>query len=83
MDDHVELADLILDQVADAIICTDPSGAIIRWNRGSSALFGFPAEEVLGQSIELIIPEHLRAAHWSGFDAAIKNGATKLEAARH
>ena len=79
MDDHVELADLILDQVADAIICTDPSGAIIRWNRGSSALFGFPAEEVLGQSIELIIPEHLRAAHWSGFDAAIKNGATKLE----
>ena len=79
MDDHVELADLILDQVADAIICTDPSGAIIRWNRGSSALFGFPAEEALGQSIELIIPEHLRAAHWSGFDAAIKNGATKLE----
>ena len=79
MDDRLELADLILDQVADAVICTDPSGAISRWNRGSAALFGYSAEEAIGQSVELIIPEHLRAAHWNGFDAAMKNGATKLE----
>ena len=79
MDDRFELADLILDQVADAIICTDPSGAISRWNRASVGLFGYSAEEAIGQSVELIIPEHLRAAHWNGFDAAMKNGATKLE----
>ena len=42
-------------------------------------MFGYSAEEAIGQSVELIIPEHLRAAHWSGFDAAVKNGATKLE----
>jgi len=79
MNDRLELADLILDQVADAIICTDPSGAISRWNRASAALFGYSASEAIGQSVELIIPEHLRAAHWSGFDAAMKKGATKLE----
>ena len=79
MDDRFELADLILEQVADAVICTDPSGAISRWSRASAALFGYSAEEAIGQSVELIIPERLRAAHWSGFDAAIKNGATKLE----
>ena len=79
MNDRLELADLILDQVADAIICTDPSGAISRWNRASVGLFGYSAEEAIGQSVELIIPEHLRAAHWNGFDAAMKNGATKLE----
>jgi PAS domain S-box-containing protein len=45
----------------------------------STALFGYSAEEALGQSVELIIPEHLRAAHWSGFDAAITKGATKLQ----
>jgi PAS domain S-box-containing protein len=50
-----------------------------RWNRACSALFGYSAEEALGQSIELIIPENLRAAHWSGFDAAMTKGATKLE----
>jgi PAS domain S-box-containing protein len=79
MDDRFELADLILDQIADAIICTDPSGAISRWNRASAALFGYSANEAIGQSVELIIPEHLRAAHWNGFDAAMKNGTTKLE----
>jgi hypothetical protein len=42
-------------------------------------LFGYSAEEALGQSVELIIPEHLRAAHWSGFDAAMTKGATKLQ----
>src|SRR5262245_16116161 len=41
--------------------------------------FGYSAEEALGQSIELIIPEHLRAPHWSGFNAAMKNGALKLQ----
>ena len=44
-----------------------------------TALFGYSAEEALGQSVELIIPEHLRAAHWSGFDAAMTKGATKLQ----
>ena len=79
MDDRFELADLILEQVADAVICTDPSGAISRWNRASTALFGYSAEEAMGQSVELIIPEHLRAAHWSGFDAAMTRGTLKLE----
>ena len=79
MEDRSKLAERILDDVADAVIATDRSGAIIRWNHASTALFGYSADEVLGQSVELIIPEHLRTAHWSGFDAAIAKGATKLE----
>jgi PAS domain S-box-containing protein len=73
------LAERILDQVADAIICVDRSGVIIRWNRASTALFGYSAEEALGRSVELIIPAGLRAAHWSGFNAAMAKGATKLQ----
>ena len=79
MEEQSKLAERILDHVADAVICTDRSGAIIRWNHASTALFGYSAGEVLGQSVELIIPEHLRAAHWRGFDAAMEKGATKLE----
>jgi PAS domain S-box-containing protein len=79
MEERSKLAEEILDQVADAVICTDQSGAIIRWNRASTALFGYPAEEALGKSVELIIPEHLRAAHWSGFDTAIAKGALRLQ----
>ena len=57
----------ILDDVADALIYSDRSGTIRRWNRASTALFGFSADEALGQNLDLIIPEHLRAAHWKGF----------------
>jgi PAS domain S-box-containing protein len=79
MAEQSTLAERILNQVADAVISTDHSGAITRWNRASAALFGWSTEEVLGQSVEVIIPEHLRAAHWRGFDAAMANGVTKLQ----
>src|SRR5438034_8114274 len=78
MEEHSKLAERILDQVADAVICASHSGTIIRWNDACTALCGYSAEEALGQSVELIIPEHLRAAHWSGFDAAMAKGVTKL-----
>ncbi len=47
------------------------------WNRASEALFGYAASEVLGKSLDVIIPEHLRASHWAGFDKSLATGATK------
>jgi PAS domain S-box-containing protein len=79
MDDDTSLDARILEDLADALICADRSGTITRWNRASTALFGFSAQETLGQNLELIIPEHLRAAHWKGFDAAIASGTMKLQ----
>ena len=79
MEDRFQLAERILDQVADAVIYADRSGEIVRWNRAAAALFGFSAEEALGQSLDLIIPEHLRASHWSGFNAAMTEGIMKLQ----
>jgi PAS domain S-box-containing protein len=79
METESKLADEVLEQVADAVICANLKGEIIRWNRACTALFGFSSEEALGQSLDLIIPEHLRAAHWAGFDAALTRGALKLE----
>ena len=73
------LSEKILDQLADAVIYANRSGEITRWNRASAAMFGFSSEEALGQSLDLIIPEHLRALHWRGFDAAMSTGAMKLQ----
>ncbi|RXH20874.1 PAS domain-containing protein [Bradyrhizobium guangzhouense] len=78
MTDQSQLDASILNAVADALIYSDRSGAITRWNRASTALFGFTAEDALGQNLDLIIPEHLRAAHWKGFEAALANGTMKL-----
>src|SRR6478736_5345877 len=79
MEEQSKMTERILDQAPDAVICANDSGTIIRWNYASTALFGYSAEEALGQSVELIIPDHLRAAHWSGFDAAMTKGSTKLQ----
>lgn len=78
MTEPSELDAKILDDVADALIYSDRSGTIMRWNRASTTLFGFTAVEALGQNLDLIIPEHLRPAHWKGFEAAIASGAMKL-----
>ncbi len=79
MMDQTSLDARILDDVADSLIYADRSGTIARWNRASTRLFGYSAEEALGRSLDLIIPEHLRAAHWKGFEAAVGSGIMKLE----
>ena len=79
MDDQAKLAECILDQAADAMIFADRSGTIRRWNLASAVLFGLTAEEALGQNLDLIVPGHLRAAHWRGFDDAMANGVLKLQ----
>ena len=73
------LAESILDQIADAVIYADDTGTIRRWNHAAAALFGYSAAEALGQNLDLIIPEHLRAAHWRGFEAATRSGVMKLQ----
>jgi PAS domain S-box-containing protein len=73
------LAESILEQIADAVIYADDTGTITRWNHAAAALFGYSAAEALGQGLDLIIPEHLRAAHWRGFEAAMTNGVMKLQ----
>ena len=79
MDEQAKLAECILDQAADAMIFADRSGTIRRWNLASAVLFGLTAAEALGQNLDLIVPGHLRAAHWRGFDDAMANGVLKLQ----
>ncbi len=71
-------AEAILDQMADAMIYADREGKIRLWNRAAAALFGYEAAEALGNSIDIIVPERLRAPHWRGFDAAMASGTLKL-----
>ena len=79
MEDMSSLAESILEQIADAVIFADATGTIRQWNRAAAALFGYSAADALGQNLDLIIPEHLRPAHWRGFEAAMTNGVMKLQ----
>lgn len=67
----------VTEQIADAIIESDAKGNICGWNAAAEALFGYSKNEAIGQSLDLIIPERLRAAHWAGFNRAMVNGKTR------
>lgn len=68
----------IVEQAPEAIIFADTGGVIRIWNTGAQALFGFDRAEAVGNSLDLIIPERFRRAHWDAFDKAIANGHTRL-----
>jgi PAS domain S-box-containing protein len=67
----------IVDKAADAIIFADTEGVIRLWNAGAEAIFGYPPEEALGQSLDLIVPEKLRKNHWEGYRKVMATGKTK------
>lgn len=69
----------LLEEAPDAILVADNAGIIRFWNRGAAAIFGFSAAAALGQSLDLIIPEPLRARHWEGYHRVIASGTTKYQ----
>lgn len=48
---------------ADAIICVDESQSIIFFNEGAESIFGYTADEILGQPLEVLIPARFRGDH--------------------
>ena len=71
------LAPHILRSMPEAVIFCDLEGIIRVWNGGAEKVFGWSAAEAVGQSLDLIIPERMRKAHWDGFNQAIARGGVK------
>ncbi|MHB0776078.1 PAS domain-containing protein [Halomonas sp. WWR20] len=70
--------DSILEANPLATVYADRTGLIRYWNQVAEQIFGYTAEQALGQSLDLIIPEKLRAAHWHGFEQAMGSGVARL-----
>jgi PAS domain S-box-containing protein len=66
----------LVEACPDAIIVADREGLIRYWNAGAVRIFGYEADEVRQQSLDLIIPPRLRERHWAGYDAVMKTGHT-------
>ncbi len=65
--------------IEHAILIADLSGIIRTWNAGAEKLFGYSAAEAVGQTLDLIVPDSARDAHWKGFRAAIGSGVSRIE----
>jgi PAS domain S-box-containing protein len=71
------LAQAVVRETPEAIVVSDPHGIITLWNGGAERVFGYPAAEAVGQSLDLIIPEKQRPRHWAGYDKTMATGETK------
>ena len=68
-----------LNESQDAIWIADREGVIRYWNAGAERILGFTADEAIGQSLDLFIPEKLRGRHWEGYHRVMASGETKYK----
>jgi PAS domain S-box-containing protein len=60
-----EMFQRFFDSAPDAILVTDNRGHITDINQQTTRMFGYEREELIGKSIDVLVPEHLRKAHHS------------------
>lgn len=68
----------VMESAIDAIISGDSEGKILSWNKAASAMFGYTEAEVLGRSIEIIIPERFRKGHAEGIKRVSSGGPSHV-----
>lgn len=76
-DVSTDLLQALLAQAPDALIYADRSGTIRLWNDAAERIFGHPAEDAVGKTLDTIVPERFRAAHWTGYQRALEAGQTQ------
>ena len=77
MDVDTIIGDAILNAQSDAIIAADEDGVIIFWNPGAERIFGYSKAEVVGRSLDIIIPLRLRKRHWDGYRRVMETGESR------
>jgi PAS domain S-box-containing protein len=75
--DPQQFALRLVSAMPDAIVYADAEGVIRFWNSGATRIFGFAEAEAIGQSLDIIIPERLRARHWEGFATTMRTGQSR------
>lgn len=68
-----------METETEAIVLADRQGVIRYWSTAAAAMFGYSAEQAVGQRLDLLVPEEYRAAHWQGFGRAFESGTAAAE----
>jgi PAS domain S-box-containing protein len=66
---------VLFDRLLDAVVIARLStGRIALWNPAAEKLFGFSAQEAIGQSIEIIMPKAIANVHRIGYERYLRTG---------
>lgn len=64
----------LAQSATDGFISADSEGKIIFWNEAAEELFGYTADEALGQPVYMIVPERLRGVHEEAYERLAQGG---------
>jgi PAS domain S-box-containing protein len=57
------LTDAIIDALPDGLVVTDAAGKVVLVNQKAEIMFGYHRSEIVGESVEKLVPERARARH--------------------
>ena len=69
----------IVRVATDAIVVSDAGGDIILWNDAARRIFGYQDNEIVGRSLNVLMPERFHEAHRSGFVRAVEGGQLRSD----
>ena len=69
---------MILDTAADAILTIDEAGLIRDFNKAAERIFGYAARDVIGRSIEMLMPEDMAKRHQGFIDTNRRTGINRI-----
>jgi PAS domain S-box-containing protein len=73
----------LVEESPDALIAMAPDGRVLFWSRGAEMLFGYLAEDAVGQALdELVVPPEARAEEREQLRVALDRGSALYEAVR-
>lgn len=67
----------VVQALGDGVIACDAAGTVVFWNAAATRIFGFTAEDAVGQSLDLIIPQRQQQRHWDGYHKTLATGVTR------
>jgi|SRR5579864_7988990 len=66
---------VLFDRVLEAVVVARlRSGRIVMWNRAAERLFGYTAQQAIGQSIEMLMPAPIAQVHRAGLERFLRTG---------
>jgi len=69
---------VLVETASDAVISTDETGRILFANSAASRVFGYDSTELIGKPLTMLMPEHIRQVHETGFRRYLETGVRHM-----